>query len=84
LADRLRRASLPTAATLAGFDVDAAAGVDRKLIDELATCRYLESATNMPFTGEQFHRARLSTFERHQPDPAGPTPIWLTTPPAYR
>ena len=51
LAGRLRFASLPTPATLEGFDVDAAAGVDRKLIDELATCRYLESATNILLVG---------------------------------
>ena len=47
LAGRLRFACLPTPATLEDFDFDAAAGVDRTLIDELATCRYLESATNM-------------------------------------
>ena len=51
LAGRLRFASLPTPATLEGFDVDAAAGVDRKLIDDLATCRYLESATNILLVG---------------------------------
>ena len=51
LAGRLRFASLPTPATLDGFDVHAAAGVDRKLIDELATCRYLESATNILLVG---------------------------------
>jgi DNA replication protein DnaC len=51
LAGRLRFASLPTPATLDGFDVDAAAGVDRKLIDELATCRYLTSATNILLVG---------------------------------
>ena len=51
LAGRLRFASLPTPATLEGFDVDAAAGVDRKLIAELATCRYLESATNILLVG---------------------------------
>ncbi|UQX13635.1 IS21-like element helper ATPase IstB [Candidatus Mycobacterium methanotrophicum] len=51
LAGRLRFASLPTPATLEGFDVDAAAGVDRKLIDELAACRYLESATNILLVG---------------------------------
>lgn len=51
LAGRLRFASLSTPATLDGFDVDAAAGVDRKLIDELATCRYLESATNILLVG---------------------------------
>jgi len=51
LAARMRFASLPTPATLEGFDVDAAAGVDRKLLDELATCRYLASATNILLVG---------------------------------
>jgi DNA replication protein DnaC len=49
LAGRLRFASLP--ATLADFDFDAAPGVDRKLIDELATCRYLDTATNVLLIG---------------------------------
>ena len=51
LAGRLRFASLPTPATLADFDFDAAPGVDKKLLDELATCRYLESATNVLLIG---------------------------------
>jgi len=51
LAGRLRFACLPTPATLADFDVDAAAGIDRKLIDELGTCRYLETATNILLIG---------------------------------
>jgi len=51
LAGRVRFASLPTPATLADFDFDAAPGVDRKLIDELATCRYLDSATNVLLIG---------------------------------
>ncbi len=51
LAGRLRFASLPTPATLDDFDYDAAPGVDRKLIDELATCRYLETATNVLLIG---------------------------------
>ncbi|ADU49604.1 IS21-like element helper ATPase IstB [Intrasporangium calvum] len=51
LAGRLRFASLPTPATLADFDYDAAPGVDRHLIDELATGRYLESATNILLIG---------------------------------
>jgi hypothetical protein len=38
---------LPTPATPADFDVDAAAGIDRPLIDELGTCRYLDTATNI-------------------------------------
>ncbi|MBX7432355.1 IS21-like element helper ATPase IstB [Mycobacterium sp. Y57] len=51
LAGRLRFACLPTPATLTDFDIDAAAGIDRKLIDELGTCRYLESATNILLIG---------------------------------
>jgi DNA replication protein DnaC len=52
LAGRLRFACLPTPATLDNFDVDAASGVDRKLLDELGTCRYLESATNILLVGK--------------------------------
>lgn len=51
LAGRLRFASLPTPATLADFDFDAAPGIDSKLIDELATCRYLDTATNVLLIG---------------------------------
>ena len=51
LAGRLRFACIPTPATLEDFDVDAAAGIDRALINELATCRYLESATNILLIG---------------------------------
>jgi DNA replication protein DnaC len=51
LAGRLRFASLPTPATLEDFDYDAAPAVDPKLITELATCRYLENATNVLLIG---------------------------------
>jgi hypothetical protein len=51
LAGRLPFACLPTPANLADFDVDAAAGIDRCLIDELGTCRYQESATNILLIG---------------------------------
>jgi DNA replication protein DnaC len=51
LAGRLRFACLPTPATLDNFDVDAASGIDRSMINELGTCRYLESATNILLIG---------------------------------
>lgn len=51
LAGRLRFACLPTPATLADFDHDAAPGIDRHPISELATCRYLENATNVLLIG---------------------------------
>jgi len=51
LAGRLRFACLPTPATLDDFDAAAAAGIDRNLINELGTCRYLASATNILLVG---------------------------------
>ena len=51
LVGRLRFACLPTPATLEDFDFDAQPGVDRKLINELGTCRYLENATNVILIG---------------------------------
>ncbi|MHA6797717.1 IS21-like element helper ATPase IstB (plasmid) [Pseudonocardia bannensis] len=51
LAGRLRFASLPTPATLEDFDYDAQPAVDRALVTELATCRYLDSATNVLLIG---------------------------------
>lgn len=51
LAGRLRFASLPSPASLEDFDYDAAPGLDRALIAELATCRYLQTATNVLLIG---------------------------------
>ena len=51
LASRLRFACLPTPATLADFDYDAQPGVDPRLIADLASCRYLQSATNVLMIG---------------------------------
>jgi DNA replication protein DnaC len=51
LAGRLRFACLPTNATLEEFDYDAQPGVDPHLINDLASCRYLESATNVLMIG---------------------------------
>ncbi len=51
LTGRLRFASLPSPATIEGFDFDAAPGVDPALINELATCRYLDTATNVLLIG---------------------------------
>ncbi len=51
LVGRLRFACLPTPATLADFDYDAQPSVDRTLINELGTCRYLETATNVLLIG---------------------------------
>ena len=51
LVGRLRFACLPTPATLEGFDLDPQPGVDGKLINELGTCRYLETATNVILIG---------------------------------
>lgn len=51
LSGRFRFANLPTGATLNDFDLDAASGIDRSLLAELGTCRYLETATNVLLIG---------------------------------
>src|SRR4051794_13043691 len=51
LAGRLRFASLPTPATLAGFDYTCAPAVDPHLVAELATGRNLDTATNVLLIG---------------------------------
>jgi len=51
LAGRLRFACLPTPATLDDYDYDAQPGVDRHLVAELGTCRYLDTATNVLLIG---------------------------------
>ena len=51
LAGRVRFANLPTGATLENFDHDAASGIDTSLLAELATCRFLETATNVLLIG---------------------------------
>ncbi len=51
LAGRLRFASLPSPASLDDFDYDAQPAVDRKMINELGTCRYIQTATNVLMIG---------------------------------
>ena len=46
-----RFASLPSPWRLGDFDFDAQPSVDRKMVDELATLRFLEDATNVLFIG---------------------------------
>ncbi|NNG34434.1 IS21-like element helper ATPase IstB [Nakamurella aerolata] len=51
LAGRLRFANLPTPATLEDFDYDAQPGIDPDLIRDLASGRYLDTATNILLIG---------------------------------
>ena len=46
-----RFACLPAPWTIADFDFDAQPAVDRKLVEELATLRFLDDATNVLFIG---------------------------------
>src|SRR5919197_4474221 len=50
-AGRLRFASLPAPWTLDDFDFDAQPALDRKLVDELATLRFVEEAANLLLVG---------------------------------
>jgi DNA replication protein DnaC len=78
LAGRLRFACLPTPATLTDFNVDAAAGIDRSMIDDLGTCRYLESATNILLIGPgQARHTYRSVWPERPPTPG----IAPTSPP---
>ncbi len=51
LAGRLRFACLPSPATLEDFDFDAQPGLDPHLIADLASCRFLQTATNVLMIG---------------------------------
>ena len=51
LAGRLRFACLPTPATIEEFDFDAQPGADPAIINELASCRFLDTATNVLLVG---------------------------------
>ena len=51
LAGRFRFANLPTGQTLDDFDHDAASGIDRSLLAELGTCRFIDTATNVLLIG---------------------------------
>ncbi len=51
LAGRLRFASLPAPWRLQDFDFDAQPSLDRKLVDELATLRFIEEKANLLLIG---------------------------------
>jgi DNA replication protein DnaC len=51
LTGRFRFANLPTGATLDDFDLDAASGIDKSLLAELGTCRFIDTATNVLLIG---------------------------------
>jgi DNA replication protein DnaC len=51
LAGRLRFAALPAPWRLEDFDFDAQKGLDRKLVEELATLRFVEEKANALFIG---------------------------------
>jgi hypothetical protein len=51
LAGSLCFANLPTVARLDTFDSDRAKGIDRSLLNEVGTCRWIETATNVLLIG---------------------------------
>jgi len=69
LSGRLRFANLPTAATLDDFDYDAQPGVDPALIADLASNRYLDTATNILLIGAA--RCRQNHARRGPGPPRG-------------
>jgi hypothetical protein len=78
LTGRLRFANLPTAATLDDFDHDAQPSVDPALITDLASNRYLDTATNIllirpPGVGKTMLAVGLARC--HQPRSRGCWPV---------
>lgn len=51
LAGRFRFANIPQGLTLDTFDIDYASGIDKQLLQELGTCRFIETATNVLLIG---------------------------------
>lgn len=85
LVGRLRFACQPTPATLDDFDFDAQPGVDRQLINELGTCRYIETATNVLLIGPVLARHTSLLVSHAKPRPSATAPISPpppTSPPA--
>jgi IstB-like ATP binding protein len=68
LAGRLRFACLPTPATLADFNVDAAAGIDRNLIDELCPGACCGSSARVGFRRAARSRFPCSSRRRGRDD----------------
>ena len=82
LAGRFRFANLPTGATLDDFDHDHASGIDKSLLAELATCRYLDTATNvLPESGRHTSRP-ASVMPLSRPATASTSPPPPISPPA--
>lgn len=51
LAGRLRFANLRTESLLENFNLDYAKGIDQSLLNELGTCRWIDTATNILLIG---------------------------------
>jgi hypothetical protein len=65
LEGRLRFASFPTPKTLADIDYDAQPALDRKLVDELATLRFVEEKGNVLLIGPPGPPSHCPPRRRH-------------------
>jgi hypothetical protein len=80
-----RFASLPSPFRISDFDFDAQPSIDRKLVNELATLRFLEDATNVLFIvwGSPLlvHLIRLKgSGQCHLAEPSEPPRIRMLSP----
>ena len=81
LAGRLRFASLPAPWTLADFDFDAQPALDRPLVDELATLRFVEEAANLLLVGPPGPGSHCPPRRRHWSNsPASEPETWIRNP----
>jgi len=65
LAGRIRFAGFPSTKTLEQFDFTAQPSIDRKLVDELATLRFIEEKANVLLIGPPDHLSHCPPRCRH-------------------
>jgi len=65
LAGRMRFAGFPSTKTLEQFDFTAQPSIDRKLVDELATLRFIEEKANVLLIGPPDHLSHCPPRCRH-------------------
>ncbi len=81
LEGRLRFASFPSPKTLTEIDYDAQPAVDRKLVDELATLRFVEEKGNLLLIGPPGPPSHCPPRRRHCANsPAAAPETWIRKP----
>ena len=81
---RLRFASFPQHKTLEQFDFDAQPSLDRRLVEELATLRFVQEKANVLLIGPPDHLSHCPPRCRHWSNSPAPSPDTLILRPFRR